>query len=521
MRSLHDCKGIIKSLSPANWICRKIETMKDSQENLPAARFYDLPLVQGSGLLSLECAPMGKSARSVHQFMVKRHLPPLFGLWAILSVLIALFIAAFVLRPVFDHAYETGSGYIGAILLLPALLALFKILAKPTHLEADPHGVRNSWRRSITFKGKPLKWNEMENISIIQPANTSRIQSRVLVFQGHKRSISLQIDEVTEASTLPVLYQTIMLFAPQVPRDPQLQALLGADAAHGSYTELWLKALTAPPDRARLAPLAPGTMLQSGEYEIIDRIGAGGQGVAYSARSRNHSDHAMVVLKEYVLPVGVSHATKVDSLEKFQREAQILGKIDHPQIVRLLDFFFEDHRGYMAMEFVEGETLSDLRGKREFLEREILALAAQMATILQYLHEREPPIIHRDFTPDNLILTKQGILKLIDFNVAQQQTNTVTSTVVGKHAYISPDQFRGQIGPQSDIYSMGATLAFLFTGVQPKPISVSHPRDTNPAITAGADNFVATCTAVIPEKRYQNAAEMLKALGELQKEEIT
>lgn len=263
---------------------------------------------------------MGKSARSVHEFMVRRHLPGIFMIWAIVSVVVAVAMGMLALKPALELADHTGSGYVGAILLLPALLALFKILAKPTHLEASPHGVRNTWRRSISFNGNPLNWNEMDNISIIQPANTSRLQSRLLVFEGRNRRISLHIDEVTQASTLPLLYKTIMLYAPQVPRDPQVQSLLGADASHSSYTELWLKALTAPPDRARLAPLAPGTSLQSGDYEILERIGAGGQGVAYSARSRNHSEHAVVVLKEYILPVGVSHATKVDSRKNFSEK---------------------------------------------------------------------------------------------------------------------------------------------------------------------------------------------------------
>src|SRR5581483_5192636 len=100
----------------------------------------------------------------------------------------------------------------------------------------------------------------------------------------------------------------------------------------------------------------------------------------------------------------------------------------------------------------------------------------QMCEILAYLHGLEPPVVHRDFTPDNLMITDDGTLKLLDFNVAMSADNAATSsTAVGKHAYMAPEQFRGLPEPKSDIYSLGATLHFLLTGRDPEPISVSHP----------------------------------------------
>lgn len=460
---------------------------------------------------------MSKSARVVHDFMVKKHLPSVFSIWGLVSLLIACGLSVVFLQRALTVASETGAGYFAALFLAPFLYMLAKILAKPTHLEVSKRGLRNSWRRTINFNGEALNWVDVERIAVIQPGNTSRAQSRLLSFQGKGRTVDLKVDEVTEIAMLPALYNAILQYAPHVPRDPEVQAILGSDKANSSYTELWLKALTAPPDRSRLAPLLPGTSLQDGEYTILERIGAGGQGVAYTASSRSTDDHPVVVLKEYVLPVGVSHASKVDSLEKFQREAQILSQISHPQIVKLLDFFFEDHRGYTAMEYVPGQNLSALVGERGVLpESEVLELAMQMATILEYLHSRNPAVIHRDFTPDNLILTAGGVLKLIDFNVAQQQKNTATATVVGKHAYISPDQFRGQVTPQNDIYSMGATIFFLLTGVEPKPISVSHARLKNPSVSKELDAVVARCTAVETEERFTSAAELNESLRALQ-----
>lgn len=460
-------------------------------------------------VLSVECAPMSKSARAVHEFMTQRSLPGIFASWGIFSIFMAAGLFTYLYYASDKIARNSDVPYLVALALAPPLYFLSRVLMKPTHLNFSASGIQQQWNRTIHHSGKPLRWHELQRISVVQPANTSRVQSRLLVFQAVDRTIDLKIDEVTDISQLPALYNMIVRHAPNVPRDPEVQSILESDKASASYTALWLRALTAPPDRTRLAPLAPGTKLQDGTYEIIEKIGAGGQGVAYTAKSHSLiGPPCVIVLKEYILPVGVTHSTKVDSLDKFQREAQILWQISHPRIVKLVDFFFEDHRGYMAMEYVEGKTLSVMVQERGPLpETEVAKLMEQMIDILDYLHTREPAVVHRDFTPDNLILTNDGILKLIDFNVAQQKV-TATATVVGKHAYIAPDQFRGQATPQSDIYSMGATLFFLLTGCEPKPISESHPQNKIPSISNKMDEIVARCTAIEIEKRFKCATEM-------------
>jgi hypothetical protein len=480
----------------------------------------------------LECAPMGKFARLVHDFAFKKQLPTAFGIWGVISIPIAIwlfYLFASALSNAGAQGEDSGPGMIALIILFPFLLFLIRLLARPTHICVTQTGVAYCWQRTMSFYGKTLRWKELAEISVLQPRNTSRVQSRLLRFSGGGKKVDLKIDEVTEPDLLPVLFEAIRLHAPSVPRDPELQAMLGSDRANTSYTELWLKALTAPPERSRLAPLSEGTTLQAGVYKILDRIGVGGQGVAYSAARRSSSDSGAgaesgsntVVLKEYVLPVGVSYGTKVESLEKFQREAQILGAIDHPQIVKLLDFFFEDHRGYMVLEYIEGNTLQALVSKSGALaEEQVIELALQMANILTYLHSREPAVIHRDFTPDNLMLAESGILKLIDFNVAQQKKTTATATVVGKHAYISPDQFRGQVTPQSDIYSLGASLYFLSTGCEPKPISVLHPRQKNDAVSEELDHVVATCTATESSARFVSASQLSEAVSKLKVEKL-
>jgi serine/threonine-protein kinase len=124
-------------------------------------------------------------------------------------------------------------------------------------------------------------------------------------------------------------------------------------------------------------------------------------------------------------------------------------------------------------------------------------------------------VVHRDFTPDNLILQRDGTLKLIDFNVAQQVEATVTGTVVGKHAYLPPEQFRGMPASQSDIYACGATLHFLLTGSDPEPISVSHPAKQVANLSNGIDHIVAHATQLDCDQRYDTVELMAKDLEDL------
>ena len=141
-------------------------------------------------------------------------------------------------------------------------------------------------------------------------------------------------------------------------------------------------------------------------------------------------------------------------------------------------------------------------------ERDLVQLALQMCDVLKHLHGLSPPIIHRDFTPDNLILNPVTGIKLIDFNVAQQYESSATRTVVGKHSYLPPEQFRGRACPQSDLYAMGATLYFLLTGHEPEPITVAHPSAILPVISPELDAIVAKCTAQELSERYKSAEEI-------------
>lgn len=286
-----------------------------------------------------------------------------------------------------------------------------------------------------------------------------------------------------------------------------------------SYTELWLQSLSAPPERKSLEPLIAGQMLQE-RYEVLRRLGVGGQGLAYLCQDISDlldAHHQEVVLKETILPVFVETTVRQQALERFQQEAEMLEKLDYDGVVKLVDYFIEDHRGYLVLEHIDGKNLRQLVQEGGAVpEDEARDLALQMCDILAYLHDKG--VIHRDFTPDNLILRHDGKLKLIDFNVAQQAEDGSSGTIVGKHAFLPPEQFRGKPTFQSDIYAMGATLHFLTTGKDPEPISQSHPSQTNPAISEAFDQVVASCTEMHCSKRTATAnaakAQFLKLFDE-------
>ena len=220
-----------------------------------------------------------------------------------------------------------------------------------------------------------------------------------------------------------------------------------------------------------------------------------------------------MVLKEYVLPVHKNEAVEQSKTNMLMNEADILSKINHPQIVSMLDCFIEDHRGYIVLELIEGASLRALIKRQGAAGQEAVTdWGIQVANILGYLHNMSQPVIHRDLTPDNLILEPGGRIKLVDFTVAHQFETVRLSTVVGKQSYIAPEQVRGYPCPRSDIYSLGATMYFLLTGEDPEPITASSPREKRPEISPDLDRVISKATALDLDHRYAEASDLAKDL---------
>lgn len=280
-----------------------------------------------------------------------------------------------------------------------------------------------------------------------------------------------------------------------------------------TYTQLWLDDMQSF-RRQNMLELKEGATLQDGRYRVVGRIATGGQAKIY--RAIDTAAQTPVVLKELILPVDAGAEVRNRAFGNVKKEALLLSSLNHPGILKLLDNFVWDHRAYLVLEFIDGKTLRQLVQESGTLaEDKVVEIAILICDILSYLHNQSPQIVHRDLAPDNLMLSVDGRIVLLDFNVAQQLESTTTRTVVGKHNYMAPEQFKGKPVVQSDLYSLGCTMFFLLCGVDPRPLTCSHPSALVP-VAKSIDNIVARLTELELTSRYKSAGEVRDEL--LQKE---
>jgi len=182
------------------------------------------------------------------------------------------------------------------------------------------------------------------------------------------------------------------------------------------------------------------------------------------------------------------------------------------------DHFAEEGRNYLILEYLRGQDL------RQFVKQNgaqpehlVVNWACQIASILSYLHSQNPPIIHRDLTPDNLVRKDDDSVVLIDFGAANEFVGTATGTLVGKQAYIAPEQLRGKACMASDIYALGGTIYYLVTGKDPEALSESKLSEVL-SISPELDEIVAACTQLEPEDRKLTAEDLVAKLRALEKQ---
>lgn len=268
-----------------------------------------------------------------------------------------------------------------------------------------------------------------------------------------------------------------------------------------------------------------------GRYKIRDVIGQGGMGRVYLAddlRLPGRLCALKAVVYEENLPQDVIHQTR----DQFKREANILARLDHPNLPKVSDYFSIENRDYLVMDYVPGKDLLILiieakRKEKFFPEREILNWASQIAEALIYLHNQKPAILHRDIKPSNIKLTPNGIIKLVDFGLVKLlASGEKTITVVQGHgsAYYTPlEQYGGDTGhtdPRSDVYSFGATLYHLLSLKPPEearkrflnPGDLQPIREINHQISPRTERAVQAAMVVHPRDRIQSVGEFKKAL---------
>lgn len=279
-----------------------------------------------------------------------------------------------------------------------------------------------------------------------------------------------------------------------------------------SFTDIWEEELSRRFSNTVFVPLSPGTSLQSGRLEVLSQMAFGGFSAVYMVKDNQKK---AMILKELVVPKNLTAAAAEQIREHFSREANILAHLNHPQLVKVLDFFVQDGRSYLLLEYIPGQNLRHLVPKGGLQESVVLEWGIQMCQVLEYLHSQNPPVIHRDFTPENLLLTPAGRIILIDFNAAYEPLSTATSTVIGKYSYMAPEQFRGHSEPASDLYSLGCVLFYLLTGQDPEPISINTPRQEKAEISKTIDDLIIQLTQFEPNLRPTSASAVRESLDKM------
>jgi serine/threonine protein kinase len=206
--------------------------------------------------------------------------------------------------------------------------------------------------------------------------------------------------------------------------------------------------------------------LRNGRYRIEGVLGRGSQGETLDGIDT--STGGRVAVKRF----SVRGAASWKDVELAEREARVLSAIRHPKLPRYIDHFEEEGALYLVMDRVEGESLAALRKRGDTLPRsEIVRLLAELGEVLDYLHGRAPPIIHRDIKPGNVIRKPDGSYSLVDFGSVRDSLKPEGgSTVVGTFGYMGPEQFQGRALPQSDVYALGATALTLLTAREPEDL---------------------------------------------------
>jgi len=363
---------------------------------------------------------------------------------------------------------------------------------------------------------KFIEWTDIDSVYLEKPLASRGTDAEKICLRAGRLTTRLCLQRVRLPAERALLLEHLRKrIDPQKVSQEAIEALEPA-LESSTYTELWLKELVDSSARSRLTPLRPGHSLHEGKYTILDRLGSGGQATVYRAERSVGTRPDTVILKEFVLPVFVEDTVRKAAIDRLISECSLLSTIDHPGIVKLLDTFIEDHRAYLVLEEAKGEPLDLLVERKGALpESEVIDLALQMCSILSYLQGLSPPVVHRDFTPDNLIVDPAGRVKLIDFSIAQELSHSSATAAAGKRNYMALEQFYGKAVPPSDIYALGATMYLLLTAREPSPLEPSLPRRVNPDVSPEIDALVAKATLLSLDERTGSANEVAQVLRQL------
>ncbi len=297
--------------------------------------------------------------------------------------------------------------------------------------------------------------------------------------------------------------------------------------AANTTTARFCQYCAAPLPFTHITGTLPEQTLLSGRYQLETRIGQGGMGAVYKA-SDTRFNNRPIAIKE-MSRTGLSASQIQEAEAAFERESHLLADMLHPNLPRIYDHFTEGERSYLVMDFIEGQTLEDYLAKAggdALSLDQVLDWGKQLCDVLSYLHSHQPPIIFRDLKPSNVMISESGHIYLIDFGIARvfkpgQSHDTVA---LGSPGYAAPEQYgKAQSTPRSDIYSLGALLHCLLTGVDPseQPFFFRPASQLNPVVPQELEQLLRDMLEMNATQRPANVQDVAQILRHVEQQRIS
>ncbi|PHE64187.1 serine/threonine protein kinase [Bacillus toyonensis] len=249
-----------------------------------------------------------------------------------------------------------------------------------------------------------------------------------------------------------------------------------------------------------------------GKYKVLDQVGKGGMATVYLTMD-------LRLNKQWAIKEIIKNDSKMGRVEykSLLVEAEILKKLDHNNLPRIVDIIDSTDKVFIVMDYLEGKNLQEIimASEKGIPQENVIRWGKQLATVLGYLHNRKPSIIYRDMKPSNVMLQPNGTLKLFDFGISREITdNKINMTVaLGTKGYAAPEQYGSNpwSDERSDIYSLGMTLYHLVTGHNPadSPEEIKPITQWDASLSKGLEKIISKMTKYNPSERYQSTAELI------------
>lgn len=439
----------------------------------------------------------------------------IFPLWS----LIAPFLLSIFIVTILFHGLAVPPIWTGVIVavLFSVFLSglLYTAFAEDKNIHITKEGISFPlfMLKSLNFR-RHRNWDELGELDYIESDNDKYLN---LSFKPDCH-ISLSCQSI-EKKQMEEMLLALELWGKTCERSSKLIAYqkeiqnINSTGSDAGYTQIWEEELARRFHATTFIPLEPGTKLKDGSLVVERQIAFGGLSAIYLVQKDKQD---LFVLKEAVVPQDVDDENKKIAERHLETESKMLFSVSHPNIANVVDYFVEEGRNYLLMEYINGQDLRQLVGQNEPQnEAVVVDWSLQIANAVKYLHELSPPIIHRDITPDNIVRREDGSIIIIDFGAANEFVGTATGTLIGKQAYIAPEQLRGKARPESDIYALGGTMFFLLTGRDPVPLDQPDLESVLPGSNKELSDLLKKMTEFETEDRIDSAKTLIPILEEV------